>query len=156
VQEIHASPKASSSLSPIALATEVAVEEVNAFSLNAPQPPAFNQRLGFDVEQAIQIDANAAIPVPRFPPVSFGSHIVAGADTCSPAIEEERAVPLNGEAQDDRPLLATLKPLGQIRESFILAVNHEGLWIIDQHVAHERVLFEKVLRQRAADRVETQ
>src|SRR6185369_16233038 len=115
VQEIHASPKASSSLSPIALATEVAVEEENAFSLKAPQPLAFNQRLGFDVEQAIQIDANAAVPVPRFPPVSFGSHIVAGADTCSPAIEEEPAVPLNGEAPDSRPLLATLKPLGQIR-----------------------------------------
>ena len=49
-----------------------------------------------------------------------------------------------------------LKPLGQVRDSFILAVNEEGLWIIDQHVAHERVLFEKVLRQRAAERVESQ
>ncbi|HET9698457.1 MAG TPA: DNA mismatch repair endonuclease MutL [Terriglobales bacterium] len=155
VQEIHASPKASSSLSPIAAATEVAVEE-DSFALSAQQAPAFNQSLGFDVEQAIQIKANAAIPVPRFPPVTFGSHVVAGADTCSPAIEEEPVAPSNGEPADDRPLLATLKPLGQIRESFILAVNHEGLWIIDQHVAHERVLFEKVLRQRAIERVETQ
>jgi DNA mismatch repair protein MutL len=52
--------------------------------------------------------------------------------------------------------LASLKPLGQIRDSFILAVNHEGLWIIDQHVAHERVLFEKVLKQRAVKTVESQ
>ncbi len=37
------------------------------------------------------------------------------------------------------------KPLGQIRESFILAINPQGLWIIDQHVAHERILFEKIL-----------
>jgi DNA mismatch repair protein MutL len=154
VQEIHASPKASTSLSPAGTATEVAMED--AFALSAPQPPAFNQRLGFDVEQAIQIDANTAIPVPRFPPVTFGGHIVAGAETCSPAIEEEPAAASYGEPPDERPLIATLKPLGQIRESFILAVNHEGLWIIDQHVAHERVLFEKVLRQRAAERVETQ
>jgi DNA mismatch repair protein MutL len=46
--------------------------------------------------------------------------------------------------------------LGQIRESFILAVNHEGLWIVDQHVAHERVLFEQILKQRAAKKVESQ
>ena len=52
--------------------------------------------------------------------------------------------------------LASLKPLGQLRESFILATNDEGLWIIDQHVAHERVLFEKILRERQTERVERQ
>jgi len=44
--------------------------------------------------------------------------------------------------------LAELKPLGQINSSFIVAVNGEGLWLIDQHVAHERVLFEQHLRAR--------
>ncbi|MGE5644175.1 MAG: DNA mismatch repair endonuclease MutL [Acidobacteriota bacterium] len=52
--------------------------------------------------------------------------------------------------------LADLRPLGQIHESFIVAAGRDGIWIIDQHVAHERILFEKVLRQRAAGRVETQ
>jgi DNA mismatch repair protein MutL len=44
--------------------------------------------------------------------------------------------------------LTELKPLGQVSSSFIVAVNGEGLWIIDQHVAHERVLFEQHLRAR--------
>ena len=44
--------------------------------------------------------------------------------------------------------LATLKPLGQVNSSFIVAINGEGLWIIDQHVAHERILFEQHLRAR--------
>ena len=52
--------------------------------------------------------------------------------------------------------LSTLKPLGQVRDSFILAVNDEGLWIIDQHVAHERVLFEKVMRERNTEQVQRQ
>jgi DNA mismatch repair protein MutL len=44
--------------------------------------------------------------------------------------------------------IGDLKPLGQVNNSFIVAVNAEGLWIIDQHVAHERVLFEQHLRAR--------
>ena len=50
----------------------------------------------------------------------------------------------------------TLRPLGQIHDSFIIAAGRDGLWIIDQHVAHERILFEKVLKQRAAGNVEVQ
>ena len=52
--------------------------------------------------------------------------------------------------------LASLRPLGQLRESFILATGEDGLWIIDQHVAHERVLFEKILRERKVESVQRQ
>src|SRR6201997_3510113 len=52
--------------------------------------------------------------------------------------------------------LGSLRPLGQFRESFILATGSDGLWIIDQHVAHERVLFEKILRDRQVERVQRQ
>jgi len=53
-------------------------------------------------------------------------------------------------------VLSELRPLGQIHESFIIAVGRDGLWIVDQHVAHERILFEQVMKQRAAGRVEMQ
>ena len=49
-----------------------------------------------------------------------------------------------------------LCPLGQVQESFIVATNAQGLWIVDQHVAHERVLFERHLRQRLEKKVEGQ
>jgi DNA mismatch repair protein MutL len=61
---------------------------------------------------------------------------------------EQAAVTLNH--------LGSLRPLGQLRESFILASGADGLWIIDQHVAHERVLFEKILRDRRVEHVQRQ
>jgi len=52
--------------------------------------------------------------------------------------------------------LGTLRPMGQLRDSFILATGADGLWIIDQHVAHERILFEKILRDRQVEKVQRQ
>jgi DNA mismatch repair protein MutL len=47
-------------------------------------------------------------------------------------------------------------PLGQFRDTFILAVDDEGIAIIDQHVAHERVLFEQVMEKLTSGRLESQ
>jgi len=52
--------------------------------------------------------------------------------------------------------IGELRPLGQLHNSFIVAAGTDGLWIVDQHVAHERILFEQVLNQQAAGRVEVQ
>src|SRR4029077_16426537 len=52
--------------------------------------------------------------------------------------------------------LRDVRPLGQIHDSFIIAAGRDGLWIIDQHVAHERILFEQVLAAREKGNVETQ
>jgi DNA mismatch repair protein MutL len=47
-------------------------------------------------------------------------------------------------------------PLGQFRDTFIVAVDDEGVAIIDQHVAHERVLFERVMQRLSAGDLESQ
>jgi len=51
-----------------------------------------------------------------------------------------------------RPMI----PLGQFRDTFIIAIDAEGVAIIDQHVAHERVLFERVMERLTAGRLESQ
>jgi DNA mismatch repair protein MutL len=53
---------------------------------------------------------------------------------------------------DIRPMI----PLGQFRDTFIIAIDDEGVAIIDQHVAHERVLFERVMEKLTAGRLESQ
>jgi DNA mismatch repair protein MutL len=51
-----------------------------------------------------------------------------------------------------RPMIA----LGQFRDTFIIAVDEEGIAIIDQHVAHERVLFERLTERLTSGRLESQ
>ena len=51
-----------------------------------------------------------------------------------------------------RPMI----PLGQFRDTFIVAVDDEGISIIDQHVAHERVLFERVMARLSSGQMESQ
>ena len=59
----------------------------------------------------------------------------------------------------DSPLAPTIRPmmaLGQFRDTFIIAVDEEGIAIIDQHVAHERVLFERITERLMTGRLESQ
>jgi DNA mismatch repair protein MutL len=53
---------------------------------------------------------------------------------------------------DIRPMI----PLGQFRDTFIIAIDDEGVAIIDQHVAHDRVLFEQVTERLTSGRLESQ
>jgi len=75
----------------------------------------------------------------------------AGMDGASPHMDAASA---GREVLDVRtgtpapvPAMRPLIPLGQFRDTFIIAVDDEGLAIIDQHVAHERVLYERVMQQ---------
>jgi DNA mismatch repair protein MutL len=163
--EIHAHATASSGLTPGAREWEPPSDLGSApgaatrafydpaggagFALQAPLPPPVSAR--FQFEGGIAVEANAAIPVARGLETRFTEIIpeTIPDNGCAPALD----------TQEEDPTLAalsTLRPLGQIRNSFILAVNEDGLWIVDQHVAHERVLFERILKQRAAQKVESQ
>ena len=153
--EMHASPSASPSLTSGAqdfTGSELHLTEADAaFALRAQQLPPFTAPLQFE-GGGFAVEANAAVPVARFGPQTFGGPAAAlapGGNGCSPEVADED-VPAGLES------LATLKPVAQIRDSFILAINPQGLWIIDQHVAHERILFERICKQRLAESPERQ
>jgi DNA mismatch repair protein MutL len=124
-------------------------EPAAGFALQAPSAPPISAR--FQFEGGIAVEANAAIPVARGLESRFAEAIpeIIPDNGCAPALDTQ-------EEETTLAALSTLRPLGQIRNSFILAVNEDGLWIVDQHVAHERVLFERILRQRSAQKVESQ
>ncbi|HKW89671.1 MAG TPA: DNA mismatch repair endonuclease MutL [Candidatus Acidoferrales bacterium] len=94
------------------------------------------------IAQRLNFDAAEGIELPNVVPIS--------ADSCrEPAVSVSESI----AALPGPESIGDLKPLGQISASYIVAVNGEGLWIIDQHVAHERVLFEKHLEARRAGAV---
>jgi DNA mismatch repair protein MutL len=154
--EIHASPSASASLSSGAHDFESSELHVTgadaAFALRAQELPPFTAPLQFE-GSGFAVEANAAIPVARFGRQTFGgpaaTSLAASGNGCSPEVVDEDA-PVGLES------LASLKPVGQIRDSFILAINPQGLWIVDQHVAHERILFEQICKRRLAESPERQ
>lgn len=160
-REIVAHPTAGPGFSPGALparlpqgVTMAHFEENQILALSPNELPP--RTAGLEFGGSTYIAANAAAPAAVFSPSAITTAELGiralHADNCAPLLESSE----NGQSVQSGPQLAGLKPLGQIRESFILAVDHDGLWIVDQHVAHERVLFEKVLKQRNADRVEQQ
>jgi DNA mismatch repair protein MutL len=59
------------------------------------------------------------------------------------------------DVPSDSPL-RPMVPLGQFRDTFIIAVDAEGIAIVDQHVAHERVLFERIVERLTGGPLESQ
>ncbi len=100
------------------------------------------------VEQRIPFTSGTAFGASD-PPVRISTARNWAANLAAPSADAPASLP--------RPeQIADLKPLGQVSASFIVAVNGEGLWIVDQHVAHERVLFEQHLEARRAGKVKAQ
>ena len=75
------------------------------------------------------------------------------------ALEIQRSADIALPAVSSTPMLEQLpmlRVLGQVRQTYIIAEGPDGLYLIDQHAAHERILFEQLQTEQAAMTVSAQ
>lgn len=76
----------------------------------------------------------------------------------SQVLNAPMSVPSDKTATPVTPLISlpVLRVLGQLARKYIVAEGQDGLYLIDQHAAHERIQFERIKRQRDSKQVEVQ
>ena len=79
----------------------------------------------------------ATQPEPSFPPLNSAERFVKSAEVSDLSLHKVR-------------------PIAQLHDSFIIAVDDEGMLLVDQHVAHERILFDKFRKSETERRIESQ
>jgi DNA mismatch repair protein MutL len=100
----------------------------------------------------VKATAATAPPVPRLFTAETDSKVAPLPTTQYTAPSPAASIVKNGAA----PALPILRVLGQLASSYIMAEGPEGLYLVDQHAAHERVVFDKILAQRSQQKVEVQ
>jgi DNA mismatch repair protein MutL len=133
----------------------------NPLALDPPPVQPVAQRLEFSTSTVESLES--AFPASERASATFPqSPVATRTSPLETEIEEHSSFPANtsgattlGETSDLVDL-RELRPLGQVRDSFIVASSSSGLWLIDQHAAHERVLYEKFAFDRDRGTVESQ
>ena len=117
-------------------------------SINEPQPSTLPLPHAYSAVFPSRWTVGATAP-------TSGSGLApAGEDWSAPVSVSEIAPTSEGKAAPAS--IKPLMPLGQFRDTFIIAVDEDGIAIIDQHVAHERVLFERITERLTSGRLESQ
>lgn len=125
----------------------------------AQRSPSALEAVARSAQDAPTHDAPPASETPRASGATPSSQ--PDAAQISPPATPVALPPLNSAAglvreATSESLTPNIRPLGQLEDSFIIATDAEGLLLIDQHVAHERILFDKYNRLEASRQPESQ
>ncbi len=122
------------------------------------------------VQGAVRRALLAYSPIPQPPPASWGGPTDSSRQTGmdwsiahDPALAgvraDENRVPQQASveaAASEMGQFPILRLIGQIGATYIVAEGQDGLYLIDQHAAHERVLFEKLVAQAELQKIPSQ
>ncbi|MDQ4120808.1 MAG: DNA mismatch repair endonuclease MutL [Acidobacteriota bacterium] len=111
-------------------------------------PPVFEKNFEFAPENKIEENRSESINS------NFERRLNAPKSEIEIPFDSAAKLPRAVEVENLSP--SGIRPLGQMRESFIIATDSEGLLLIDQHVAHERILFDKYRKKMGERRIESQ
>jgi DNA mismatch repair protein MutL len=92
---------------------------------------------GFESKSENQFSTPPIPPSTNLPPVNSAERLVK-------------------KAEPEDMSASKIRPIGQLHESYIIAIDDEGLLLVDQHVAHERILFDKFRRRETERKIESQ
>jgi DNA mismatch repair protein MutL len=119
--------------------------------------PAGPAAPAFEDTRPLPLGFGGNAPQPAYPsPIWSGGAAAVAAPAASPSAWSDPRVGTAAGQETISSLIRPMTPLGQFRNTFIVAVDDEGLAIIDQHVAHERILFEQIAERLTTRAMESQ